>query len=166
MDGKIHPEWCHVRTFPFMLFNIRLTNPHVSLPSNILIFFLVVVLIYMYCVMVIYGGETPSIFLFLNDLVSNRQCELPGEQLVCIQKRPEQSSFRCCNCIPHSSLTRLVLLLSSISHLYICSICTKCLHEHEQTSMEDMQNTLCVCQLTRGKTNTATSCISLHFWIL
>lgn len=86
-----------------MLLSIRLTNPCVSLPSNLLTFFLVVVLIYMYCVMVIYGGETPSIFLFLNDLVSNRQHELPGEQLVCIQKR--QSNH------PSDAVTAFLILL-------------------------------------------------------
>lgn len=38
--------------------------------------------------MVIFGGETPSIFVFLNDLVSKWQHELPGEQLVCIVIKP------------------------------------------------------------------------------
>ncbi len=50
-----------------------------------------------------YGGETPSIFVFLNDLVSKRLHELPGEQLVCIVIRPGNH--------PSEAVTAFLILL-------------------------------------------------------
>lgn len=92
--------------------------------------------------MVICGGETPSIFLFLNDLVSNRQPELPGEQLVCIL-------IRLGNHLSEPVTAFLILLLTGCvvvvdKPFYICSVCIKCLYTHEQTLMENMQSTACI----------------------
>lgn len=131
----------------------------------------------MYRIVVICGGETPSIFSFLNDLVSNRQHESPGEQLVCIVIRPGNHLSEAVTAFFILLLTGSVLLLLWIKpfFFYICSICIKRLYEHKQTSMEDMQNTSCyrptvaimaLAKLSGRKTNTATSCISLHFEIL
>lgn len=100
---------------------------------------------------VICGGEattTIHLFIFFNDLVSNRQHELPGEQLVCILIGPGNhlSEAMTAFLILHltGSLLLLLFLLLWISHLYICSVCIKCLYQHEQTSMEDMQNASCI----------------------
>lgn len=98
----------------------------------------------MYSVVVMCGGEKTSIFSFLNDLVSNRQHGLPGEQLVCILIRPGNHLSEAVTAFLILLLTGSVLLLLWISHIYICSICIKCLYEHGQTSMEDIQSTLCV----------------------
>ena len=98
------------------------------------------------CIVVIRGGEAPSVFLFLNDLVSNRQHESPGEQLLCIVIRPGNHPSEAVTAFLSLLLTgsALSLLLLRISHLYICSVCLKRLYEHEQTSMEDMQSTSCI----------------------
>lgn len=92
--------------------------------------------------------------------------------------KARQSSFRVCDCISHSSFDRLCVVVVGDKAIffffffYICSICIKSLYEHEQTSKEDMPNTSCyrptvaimvLAKLSGRKTNTATSCISLHF---
>lgn len=123
-------------------------HPHVPFQlwlTNFTIF-LCLWFIYVCCGVVICGGETPSIFLFLNDLVSNRQPELPEEQLVCIVIRPGNhiSEAVTASLILFLTGSMLLFLLWWISHFYICSICKKCLFEHEQASMEDMQNTPCI----------------------
>ena len=132
---RCHMSWC---TFPAMLHN-ALCIIYIQHPC-IVVFF--VQFIYIFCVVVICGGETPSIFFCLNDLVSNRLHELPGEQLVCILIKPG-------NHLSEVVTASLILLLTAsmlclllwMSHFYICSICIKSLDECEQTSMEDMQNT-------------------------
>lgn len=94
--------------------------------------FVIVQFIYTCCFVVICGGETPSIFLFLNDLLSNRQHELPGEQLVCIPIRLGNHLSELVTAflilLLTGSVLLLLLLLLWISHFYICSIWIKCLH--------------------------------------
>lgn len=122
--------------------------------------FVIVCLIYTYCLVVTCGGETPSIFLFLNDLVSNRQHELPGEQLVCILMRPGNHPSELLTAFLILLLTGsgllLLLLLLWISHFYISSIHIKWLHVHSQTFAGDLaldRPFNCVYRLSRKKTH-------------
>ena len=129
VNGSRHHERCYTSPTCTLLF---------SFFGGCLIY------VFMYSVVVMCGGEKASIFSFLNDLVSNRQHELPGEQLVCILIRPSNHLSEAVTAFLILLLTGSVSLLLWISHIYICSRCIKCLYERGQTSMEDIQNTLCV----------------------
>lgn len=90
----------------------------------------------MYCIVVICTikgkGRIPSIFLFLNDLMSNRQQKLPGEQLVCIVIRPADHHSEAVTAFLISALTASVLWLQ-ISR-FVCLLSVHKRYEHEKTS--------------------------------